>query len=104
MGDYRHPRRPRALLTPTQTVASLRENAGVPEGAAADILGHDKPTMTYGPYSGGASLKVKREGHHREADVSARGSAVIAMAAAVAKVSHSSSDARQHRRSIRGQT
>jgi hypothetical protein len=27
----------------------------------ADTIGHDKPTMTYGLYSGGASLKVKRE-------------------------------------------
>jgi hypothetical protein len=32
-----------------------------PEGVAADILGHDKPTMTYGLYSSGASLAVKRE-------------------------------------------
>jgi hypothetical protein len=37
------------------------ENAGVPEGVAADIIGHDKPTTTYGMYSGGASLSVKRE-------------------------------------------
>jgi hypothetical protein len=74
---YRHgrlspPRRPRAPRTPTQI-------AGVPEGAATDILGYDKSTMTDGPYSGGASLKVKAGGHHREADVSARGPAGIAM-------------------------
>jgi hypothetical protein len=42
-------------------VAILLENAGVAEGVGADVLGHDKPTMTYGLYSGGASLKVKRE-------------------------------------------
>jgi len=42
-------------------VATLLENAGVPEGVAADIIGHDKPTMTYGLYSGGASMKTKRE-------------------------------------------
>lgn len=33
----------------------------VAEGVAADIIGHDKPTITYGVYSGGASLSVKRE-------------------------------------------
>jgi integrase len=44
-----------------KTVVTLLENAGVPEGVAADIVGHEKPTMTYGLYSGGASLKVKRE-------------------------------------------
>jgi hypothetical protein len=27
---------------------------------SADIIGHDKDTMTYGLYSGGASLEVKR--------------------------------------------
>jgi integrase len=42
-----------------KTVATLLENAGVPEGVAADIVGHDKPTMTYGLYSGGASLATK---------------------------------------------
>jgi len=44
-----------------RTVATLLENAGVPENVSADILGHDKPTMTYGLYSGGASLALKRE-------------------------------------------
>ena len=43
------------------TVATLLENAGVLENVAADIIGHEKPTMTYGLYSGGASLAVKRE-------------------------------------------
>lgn len=42
------------------TVATLLENAGVPEGVSADIVGHEKPNMTYGLYSGGASLEVKR--------------------------------------------
>jgi hypothetical protein len=28
---------------------------------ARGITGHKKPTMTYGLYSGGASLEVKRE-------------------------------------------
>lgn len=44
-----------------KTVATLLENAGVPENVAADIIGHDKPSMTYGLYSGGASLAVKAE-------------------------------------------
>jgi len=43
-----------------KTVASQLENAGVAEGVVADILGHDKPSMTYGLYSGGASLETKR--------------------------------------------
>jgi hypothetical protein len=28
--------------------ATLLENVGIPEGVAADIIGHDKTTMTYG--------------------------------------------------------
>ena len=43
-----------------KTVATLLEDAGVPENVSADILGHEKPTMTYGLYSGGTSLKTKR--------------------------------------------
>lgn len=35
------------------------------KGVAADIIGHDKPTMTYGLYSGGASLEVEREALER---------------------------------------
>jgi hypothetical protein len=43
-----------------KTVATLLENANVPEGVAADIPGHQKRTMTYGLYSGGSSMAVKR--------------------------------------------
>lgn len=43
-----------------KTVATLLENAEVPEAVAADIIGHDKPTMTYGLYSGGSSFERKR--------------------------------------------
>ena len=43
-----------------KTVATLLENAGVPENVAADILGHEKKTMTYGLYSGGSSFELKR--------------------------------------------
>jgi integrase len=35
-----------------KTVANLFENAECPEGVAADVVGHLKPTMTYGLYSG----------------------------------------------------
>lgn len=44
-----------------KTVATLFEQAEVLEGVAADILGHEKQTMTYGLYSGGSSLQQKRE-------------------------------------------
>ncbi len=43
-----------------KTVVTILENAGVPENVAADIVGHEKPTMTYGLYSGGNELEVKR--------------------------------------------
>jgi hypothetical protein len=33
----------------------------VPESVVASIIGHDVPTMTFGLYSGGVSLAVKRE-------------------------------------------
>jgi integrase len=42
-----------------KTVATLLEDAGVAENVAADILGHEKPRITYGLYSGGTSLKTK---------------------------------------------
>ena len=41
------------------TVATKLEGAGVPENIAADIVGHEKPTMTYGLYSGGSSVTQK---------------------------------------------
>ena len=41
------------------TVATQLENAGIPEGVAADIVGHEKKTITYGLYSGGTSAKTK---------------------------------------------
>lgn len=43
-----------------KTLITLLENAGVPEGIAADIVGHKKQTMTYGLYSMGSSLENKR--------------------------------------------
>jgi integrase len=42
-----------------KTFVTLLENAGVSENLAADIVGHEKPRVTYGLYSGGASVAVK---------------------------------------------
>jgi len=44
-----------------KTFTTLLENAGVGENLAADIVGHEKPRITYGLYSGGASLEVMKE-------------------------------------------
>lgn len=40
-------------------MVTLLEDAGVSENLAADIVGHEKPRITYGLYSGGASLATK---------------------------------------------
>ena len=42
------------------TVVTMLDNAGVNENVAADIVGHKKPRITYGLYSGGSALEVKR--------------------------------------------
>ncbi len=42
-----------------KTVSTSLEQSGVPEAIAADILGHEKKTMTYGLYSGGSSYQQK---------------------------------------------
>lgn len=44
-----------------KTLTTQLENAGISENVAADIVGHEKPRITYGLYSGGASIEVKRE-------------------------------------------
>lgn len=44
-----------------KTLITLLESAGVPEGVAADIVGHQKQTMTYGLYSIGTNLENKRQ-------------------------------------------
>jgi len=44
-----------------KTVATLLEQAEVKEGTAADILGHEKKSMSYGLYSDGSSMAQKRE-------------------------------------------
>lgn len=40
-----------------RTVLTLLENANVLENVCADIVGHQKPRLTFGLYSGGANLK-----------------------------------------------
>ncbi len=42
-----------------KTVVTMLENAGVTEGVTADIVGHDKQTITYGLYSGGADFATR---------------------------------------------
>jgi integrase len=44
-----------------KTFTTQLENAGVSENVTADIVGHEKPRMTYGLYSGGTNLEVKRQ-------------------------------------------
>lgn len=48
-----------------KTLTTLLENSGVSENIAADIVGHEKPRITYGLYSGGASVDVMREALNR---------------------------------------
>ena len=52
--DYRY-----TFHSTRKTVSTQLERAGVSEGISADILGHEKQTMTYGLYSGGSSLEQK---------------------------------------------
>jgi integrase len=52
--------RTRVFHSIRKTLTTMLENAGVPENVAADIVGHEKNTMTYGLYSGGNALEVKR--------------------------------------------
>jgi hypothetical protein len=44
-----------------KTVSTTFENNEVLENIVADIIGHDKPRMTYGKYSSGTKLKIKQE-------------------------------------------
>lgn len=44
-----------------KTVATILENKGAPENVVTDIVGHEKPTMTYGLYSGGAEIEAKQK-------------------------------------------
>ena len=53
--------RTRVFHSIRKTVSTMFEQAGVPEGVAADIIGHEKKTMTYGLYSGGSSMDQKRD-------------------------------------------
>lgn len=44
-----------------KTVVTQLENAGVPENLAADIVGHEKPRITYGLYSEGHSIDPMKD-------------------------------------------
>lgn len=44
-----------------KTFTTAMENLGVSENIVADIIGHEKPRITYGLYSGGTTLAVKAE-------------------------------------------
>jgi integrase len=44
-----------------KTVATIFKDAGVPEATAADILGHEIATMSYGVYAGDVSLVTKAD-------------------------------------------
>lgn len=44
-----------------KTVVSQLEQAGINENVTADIVGHEKPRITYGLYSSGTSFKQKSE-------------------------------------------
>jgi integrase len=44
-----------------KTFTTELERAGIPENVAADIVGHEKQTMTYGVYSQGTSLEQMKE-------------------------------------------
>ena len=41
------------------TAMTMFEQAGVPENIAMDIVGHEKPNLTFGHYSGGTSMEQK---------------------------------------------
>ena len=40
-----------------KTVVTILEDKGVSENVVADIVGHEKNTITFGLYSGGVSLR-----------------------------------------------
>lgn len=44
-----------------RTVATMLERTGATENVAADILGHEKPRITFGLYSGGSGLAAMAE-------------------------------------------
>lgn len=48
-----------------KTLVTMLENKGIGENVAADIVGHEKPRITYGLYSGGTTLEVMREALER---------------------------------------
>jgi integrase len=43
-----------------KTVATMLQDSGCPEAIAADILGHELQTMSYGVYSTGSAIETRR--------------------------------------------
>jgi len=43
------------------TAMTMFEQSGVPENIAMDIVGHEKPNLTFGHYSGGTSMEQRYE-------------------------------------------
>ncbi len=54
-------RRAKCFHSIRKYVATTLEQAGIPEGVTADLVGHEKPTLTYGVYSGGSHLRQLAE-------------------------------------------
>ncbi len=55
-----------------KTVANMFENAECPEGVASDVVGHLKPTMTYGLYSGITRMDLRASGWKRRSVIQHR--------------------------------
>ena len=51
----------RAITNQTSRDPNKKKRAAESQLIAADILGHEKPNITYGLYSGGASMEQKQE-------------------------------------------
>lgn len=47
--------------TTRNTLVTMMHRAGADEGVAADTVGHDRQTLTYGLYSSGSSMAQKRD-------------------------------------------
>ncbi len=50
-----------AFHTTRNTLVTMMHRAGADEGIAADTVGHERKTLTYGLYSSGSSMAQKRE-------------------------------------------
>jgi integrase len=53
--------RPHVFHSIRKTAATVFVQAGISEGITADIVDHEKQTMTYGLYSGGTSIVQRKQ-------------------------------------------